>query len=159
MSSSIPSSIIEKLDLMKINKNANTKPHITSTGDLEASAFAEQVMANLEMLKKTGKIYRRNIYKLSNVLELYINNMKIKHANMGEKYVSDMIVNINTIFNGVSIYSYYDILEYINLVVIYYFKLLGYKYTKNKVEPQLPDYTLPEIKELSKLRLCDEIYL
>ena len=55
MPPSMPPSIIEKFDSMKINKNANTKPHITSTGDLEASAFAEQVMANLEMLKKTGK--------------------------------------------------------------------------------------------------------
>lgn len=115
------------------------------------NTFADDVIEKVEMLKTTGKIYRRKLYNLDSVVNFYIDNMKIKYANMGEKYLSDMINNINTIFNNISRTSKYDILEFVNIVVEFCFKHLAYIYKLSKNQPKLPDYTLPEIKEMAHM--------
>jgi hypothetical protein len=124
------------------NKNkTQAKPQYT---------YAENVIYEVELLSTIGKSYRRKLYKLNDIIKIYIDNMIIKWVHMGEKYINDMIMNINNIFRNASIQSKYDILEFINSVILYSFKHMSYKYTKNKIEPKLPDYTLPEIKDLSK---------
>ena len=55
----------------------------------------------------------------------------------------------NKIFNNVSRQSKYDIVEFVNSVIQYGYKMISYKYTKNKIEPKLPDYTMAEIKDLA----------
>ena len=112
--------------------------------------FSNLVINNISILQNIGHPYRKKIYMLKDVIAIYIDKMKVKHSNMGEKYITDMIANINNIFYNASRYSKYDILEFINLVINYVFKLISYKYTKLKIEPTLPDYTLPEIKDMSK---------
>jgi uncharacterized protein (UPF0276 family) len=114
------------------------------------SEFADVVINNISILKNIGKSYRKKTYMLADIIAIYVDKMKVKHSNMGEKYITDMIANINNIFYNASRYSKYDILEFINLVINYVFKLISYKYTKLKIEPTLPDYTLPEIKDMSK---------
>ena len=112
--------------------------------------FSNLVINNISILQNIGKPYRKKTYMLADIIAIYVDKMKLKHSNMGEKYITDMIANINNIFYNASRYSKYDILEFINLVINYVFKLISYKYTKLKIEPTLPDYTLPEIKDMSK---------
>ena len=113
------------------------------------SEFTETVLSNLEILKTIGDSYRRKIYKIDDITSYFITNMKLKSANMGEKYINDMVTNINKIFNNVSRQSKYDIVEFVNSVIQYGYKMISYKYTKNKIEPKLPDYTMAEIKDLA----------
>ena len=129
------------------------------------SKYAETVMSKVEILSTTGKFYKRKIYKINKILEIYIENMKIKYSNMGDQYLLEMINNINTIFKYVSRYTNYDTLEFVDLVIIYTFKIIDYNINENKVKkvsnvsnisnvstiPTLPDYTISEIKEFSKL--------
>ena len=114
------------------------------------SSYTEKIISNIEMLSTIGKSYRKKIYKTNDLIKIYSDNMRIKNINMGEKYINDMIININNIFANVSRQSNYDVLEFIHSIIKYGFKMISYKYTKNKIEPKLPDYTLPEIKDLSK---------
>ena len=81
------------------------------------SKYAETVMSKVEILSTTGKFYKRKIYKINKILEIYIENMKIKYSNMGDQYLLEMINNINTIFKYVSRYTNYDTLEFVDLVI------------------------------------------
>ena len=116
------------------------------------SSFAETVLTSVELLKTTGKSYRRKIYKVDDILCYFIDNMKLKFSNMGEKYIIEMIKNINNIFNNVSRQSNYDMLEFVYSVIEYGYKMISYKFTKKKLEPKLPDYTMAEIKDLAFLK-------
>ena len=113
----------------------------------KVSDFAESVISIVELLSTTGKSYRKKIYNINDVTRYFIENMKIKNANLGAKYIDDMIINIETIIKNVSRESKYDTLEFIHSIIKYGFKMMSYKYTKNKIEPTLPDYTLAEIKD------------
>ena len=94
------------------------------------SSFAETVLTSVELLKTTGKSYRRKIYKVDDILCYFIDNMKLKFSNMGDKYIIEMIKNINNIFNNVSRQSNYDMLEFVYLVIEYGYKMISYKFTK-----------------------------
>ena len=111
------------------------------------SDLAESVLSIIELLSTTGKSYRKKIYKLDDITYYFIENMKLKNANLGPKYIEKMIKNIETILKNVSRQSNYDVLEFIHSIIKYGFKMISYKYTKNKIEPTLPDYTLAEIQE------------
>ena len=125
-------------DKTKISNNNNN-----STSDL-----AESVLSIIELLSTTGKSYRKKIYKLDDITYYFIENMKLKNANLGAKYIEKMITNIETILKNVSRQSNYDVLEFIHSIIKYGFSMISYKYTKNKIEPTLPDYTLAEIQDL-----------
>lgn len=112
--------------------------------------YADKVMSKLELLTSPGKFYRRKIYKINDIKDYYINDLKNKYSNMGEKYITDMIKNIDTIINNVSRYSKYDVLEFIDSMIQYFFKSLAFKFKLTKKEPAIPDYTLPEISDLTK---------
>ena len=113
----------------------------------KVSDFAESVLSIIELLSTTGKSYRKKIYKLDDITYYFIENMKLKNAYLGAKYIEKMITNIETILKNVSRQSNYDVLEFIHSIIKYGFKMISYKYTKNKIEPTLPDYTLAEIQE------------
>ena len=113
----------------------------------KVSDFAESVLSIIELLSTTGKSYRKKIYKLDDITYYFIENMKLKNAYLGAKYIEKMITNIETILKNVSRQSNYDVLEFIHSIIKYGFKMISYKYTKNKIEPILPDYTLAEIQE------------
>jgi hypothetical protein len=109
--------------------------------------FADNVITDVEFLFTIGKSYRKKIYKLGDIVKYFIDNMKIKNANLGNKYLEKMVINIETIFRNASRYSKYDTLEFINSIIKYGLKMISYKYTKDKIEPTLPDYTLAEIQD------------
>jgi len=116
--------------------------------DLKVSDFAELVINNVNILLTTGKSYRKQIYKLDDIIKYFIVNMKNKNASLGNKYLEKMVINIETIIINVSRQSKYDVLEFINSIIKYGLNMISYKYTKNKIEPTLPDYTLAEIQDL-----------
>jgi len=120
------------------------------TQDQTHSAYTEKIISNIEMLSTIGKSYRKTIYKTNDLIKIYSDNMRIKNINMGEKYINDMIININNIFANVSRQSKYDLIEFVNSVILYSFKKISFKYTKKKIDPELPDYTMAEIKDLAK---------
>ena len=113
----------------------------------KATDCAESVIAVVELLSSTGKSYRKKIYKLDDIIKYFIDNMKIKNANLGTKYIENMVININNIIKNASRQSKYDVLEFIHSIIKYGLKMISYKYTKNKIEPTLPDYTLSEIQD------------
>ena len=113
----------------------------------KTSEFAESVIYIIELLSTTGKSYRKKIYKLNDITKYFIENMKIKNASLGAKYIDNMVINIETIIKNISRQSNYDVLEFIHSIIKYGFKMISYKYTKNKIEPTLPDYTLAEIQD------------
>lgn len=118
---------------------------------MEITDYADMVISKLELLATTGKLYRTKLYKITNVLDYYIEQMKLQHNNMGEKYITEMSNNIIIIFTNVSRYTNYDILEYVNLVIVYVFNTISFRYTKKQIQPKLPDYTLAELHEYAKL--------
>ena len=123
------------------------KTKISNNNNNRTSDLAESVLSIIELLSTTGKSYRKKIYKLDDITYYFIENMKLKNANLGPKYIEKMIKNIETILKNVSRQSNYDVLEFIHSIIKYGFKMISYKYTKNKIEPTLPDYTLAEIQE------------
>ena len=92
---------------------------IQSTHDAKVSDFADTVINNVNILLTTGKSYRKKIYKLGDIVKYFIDNMKIKNASLGNKYLEKMVINIETIFRNASRYSKYDTLEFINSIIKY----------------------------------------
>ena len=106
------------------------------------------IISKLEELQTIGLAFNRKIYKLNNLIDIYIYDMKEKHCNMGDKYISNMVSNIYNIINSISRQSSYDKLEFVNLVIKYVSKMISFLHTKQKNKPTLPDYTLDEIRDL-----------
>jgi hypothetical protein len=108
-----------------------------------------EVIEKLRFLNTTGKMYRRKVHKLDNILNTYINLMKKKYINLGDVYLENMSNNIVLIFSNITNKSSFDNLEYVNIIINFYFKLLAYNYKLTKTNPLLPDYTLDEIKDMA----------
>ena len=106
------------------------------------------IISKLEELQTIGLAFNRKIYKLNNLIDIYISDMKEKHCNMGDKYISNMVSNIYNIINSISRQSSYDKLEFVNLVIKYVLKMISFLHTKQKNKPTLPDYTLDERRDL-----------
>ena len=79
----------------------------------------------------------------------YIENMKIKHTQLGSTYLDKMVANIETIFTKINETQNYEALELINNVITWYFKCLAFKYNLIKIQPQLPDYIVSEINDIA----------
>ena len=117
-------------------------------------AYKESVIEKIELLSTYGRLYRKKIYKLTDILKIYIDQIKLQFANLGDKYIADTIFNIYTIFINATKYSAYDLLEFVNFVIVYGYKMIAFKYTKNHSPPKIPDYTIAEINDLAKNSLC-----
>ena len=124
----------------------------TQLNQIDASRykFADNVLEKRNILASIGKSYRRKIYKLNDITELYINDITTKFTNMGASYIKNMSTNIEIICNNVSRDSSYDTLDFVNSIIEYFFKNLAYKYKLTKKIPNLPDYTIAEIKEIAE---------
>ena len=124
----------------------------TQLNQIDASRykFADNVLEKRNILATIGKSYRRKIYKLNDITELYINDMTTKFINMGSTYIKNMSTNVELICNNVSRDSSYDTLDFVNSIIDYFFKTLAYKYKLTKKIPNLPDYTIAEIKEIAE---------
>jgi hypothetical protein len=113
-------------------------------------SFKKQVLDTICNLKGDGQLYRRKKHTLDMIIAKYTDTMQTKHTLLGSNILEKMRGHIHTIFGSVSDSSNYEVLEYVNNVVRWYFKLLGNRKNANgEITPvTLPDYTIPEIKEI-----------
>ena len=112
--------------------------------------FTNEVLDRVKLLSCTGQLYRRKVHKLDNIIKTYIHNMSQINSSLGQSYLDKMSKDVLDIFSNLHYNTPYDNIEFINSVINYYFKLLAFQYNLTKRNPQLPDYTLAEIKEMAK---------
>ena len=112
--------------------------------------FKKQVLDTITNLKGDGTLYRRKKHTLEMIITKYTHAMQTKHTLLGTTILERMNGHINAIFNSVSDSSNYEVLEYVINIIRWYFKALGIRKnaTGETKEITLPDYTIPEIKEI-----------
>jgi len=113
--------------------------------------FRNKVLETISNLQGTGHLFNRKRHTLENVLNSYITQMNEKHAMLGSIILERMAIHIVHIFEQVNSKTSYEVLDFINTIIKWYFRTLIKR--RNKItlaiEPvSLPDYTIPEIKEL-----------
>ena len=114
------------------------------------SDFKTDVINKLEDIYKNGISIDDKEYNINKVINIYVKNMKTKFNSLGTTYLNNMVKDIENIINNLTIKSNYDNLEFVNNILNYCIKMLHYKHKKNSVEPNIPDYTLAEIKDMGK---------
>ena len=114
------------------------------------SDFKTDVINKLEDIYNNGFSIDDKTYTINKVITIYVKNMKLKFNSLGLTYLTNMVKDIENIINNLTIKSNYDNLEFVNNILHYCIKMLHYKHKKNSVEPTIPDYTLAEIKDMSK---------
>ena len=114
------------------------------------SDFKTEVVNKLEDIYNNGFSIDDKTYTINKVITIYVKNMKLKFNSLGSTYLTNMVKDIENIINNLTIKSNYDNLEFVNNILNYCIKMLHYKHKKNSVEPTIPDYTLAEIKDMSK---------
>ena len=118
--------------------------------DIKINKFKTNAMERLAKLQSGGISYRRVVHKLDNVLTKYILDMNEKNKQLGNRNLELMSIAVKSIFLNVTISSQYDVIEYVHNVMDWYFKCLAFKYNLIKKQPNLPDFTIPEILDLAK---------
>ena len=114
------------------------------------SDFKTEVINKLDDIYKNGITIDDKTYTINKVITLYVKNMKIKFNSLGLSYLQNMVQDIETIINNLTIKSNYDNLEYVNNILNYCIKNIHYKHKKISIEPTIPDYTLAEIKDMAR---------
>ena len=112
--------------------------------------FKLDVLNKLDHLYNNGFRIAGHTYSINKVINIYVNNMKLKCSHLGLLYTNNMIKNIENILNNLDEDSPYDTIEFVNNVINYCIKTLTFKYKKNNREPVLPDYTIDEIRDMAK---------
>jgi hypothetical protein len=118
--------------------------------EIKINKFKTNAMDRLSKLQTGGISYRRIVHKLDNVLTKYILDMIEKNKQLGNRNLELMSIAVKSIFLNVTISSQYDVIEYVHNVMEWYFKCLAFKYNLIKNQPNLPDFTIPEILDLAK---------
>ena len=133
-------------DISEPTLNENT----LTNQDIKTNKFKTNAMERLAKLQSGGISYRRVVHKLDIVLSKYILDMNEKHKQLGNRNLELMSIAVKSIFLNVTISSQYDVIEYVHNVMDWYFKCLAFKYNLIKKQPNLPDFTIPEILDLAK---------
>jgi hypothetical protein len=113
--------------------------------------FRSIVLESISNLQGTGQLYNRKRHTLANVIDLYIAKVRDKHAMLGTVILERMSTHVIHIFNNVNSDTPFEVLDFIITVIKWYFRTLIKR--RNRITPAveqvlLPDYTIPEIKEL-----------
>jgi hypothetical protein len=61
-----------------------------------------------------------------------------------------MVKDVENIINNLTIKSNYDNIEFVNSILHYCIKSIDYTHKKINNLPNLPDYTISEIKDMAK---------
>jgi len=114
------------------------------------NTYKEQCLATITNLQGAGQLYRRRKHTLDMILVKYKTEMMNKHKLMGSAILEQLQNYIDIIFNTINQDSKYEHLEYIVNIIKWYFKVLGRRKQSNGELPtiSLPDFTIPEIKEI-----------
>ncbi len=115
-----------------------------------SSHYKLDVLTKLDHLYNYGFRIEENNYTINKVINIYVKIMKSKVESLGKTYTNIMIKDIENIINNLDENSPYDNLEFVNTIINYCIKKLQFKYKKNDRDPMLPDYTIDEIRDMSK---------
>lgn len=118
--------------------------------DIKIMKFKTGTIERLGKLQNGGISYRRIVHNIDNVFTKYILEMNDKNKHLGNRNLELMSTAVKSIFLNVNITCQYDVIEYVHNVMDWYFKGLAFKYNLIKKQPNLPDFTIPEIIDLSK---------
>jgi hypothetical protein len=119
--------------------------------------FRTQVLDTISNLQGTGQLFNRKRHTLEQVLNSYLTKMNEKHTMLGSVILERMQSHVLHIFKHVNSTTPYEVLDFAASVIKWYFQTLIKRRNKNTlvVEPvSLPDYTIPEIKELFEITLA-----
>ena len=112
--------------------------------------FKTDVINKLEDLYENGLYIDDKKYSINKIITIYIKNMKEKFKSLGQTYLNNMVKDVENIINNLSLKSNYDNIEFVNSILQYCIKSLDYTHKKINILPHLPDYTIDEIRDMTK---------
>ena len=122
--------------------------------NMSTNNFKKEVINKLQYLYTYGIVIvidnTNTTFTINTVINIYVKKMKLKYSNLGEIYLKNMLKDIETIINNLNIESTYDTIEFVNNIINYCNNSLYFTYKKIEIEPNLPDYTISEIREIAK---------
>lgn len=121
--------------------------------------FRSTILNSISNLQGSGQLFNRKIHTLANVLNAYVVKMNEKHIMLGPVILERMGSHVVYIFNNVKSDTSFEVLDFISTIIKWYFRSLIKRRNRITLAPEpvsLPDYTIPEIKELyaNMLVLC-----
>lgn len=120
------------------------------TNSKNKSDFKTDVITKLEELYENGLYIDDKKYSINKIISIYIKNMKEKFKLLGPTYLINMVKDVENIINNLSINSNYDNIEFVNSILQYCIKHIDYTHKKINNLPNLPDYTIDEIRDMTK---------
>jgi len=112
--------------------------------------FKTDVINKLEDLYTNGLYIDDKKYSINKIITIYIKNMKEKFKSLGQTYLNNMVKDVENIINNLSLKSNYDNIEFVNSILQYCIKSIDYTHKKINILPHLPDYTIDEIRDMTK---------
>jgi hypothetical protein len=112
--------------------------------------FTINVLNKLEDIYINGIYSDEKHYSINKIITIYIKNMKEKFKSLGPTYLINMVKDVENIINNLTIKSNYDNIEFVNSILHYCIKSIDYTHKKINNLPNLPDYTISEIKDMAK---------
>ena len=119
--------------------------------------FRSTILNSISNLQGSGQLFNRKIHTLANVVNAYVVKMNGKHTMLGPVILERMSSHVAYIFNNVKSDTPFEVLDFISTIIKWYFRSLikrRNRITLEIVPLALPDYTIPEIKELYVSMLC-----
>lgn len=113
--------------------------------------FRKQVLQTIFNLQNSGIIFNRKKYTLEHVLNSYITKILEKNTMLGTVILERMHNHVLHIFTNINSNTPYEVLDFVNTVIKWYIKTLRIRrdrITLAIISVPLPDYTIPEIKDL-----------
>ena len=120
------------------------------TNTQKKSDFKTNVIHKLEDLYENGLYIDDKKYTINKIISIYIKNMKDKFKSLGPTYLINMVKDVENIINNLTIKSNYDNIEFVNSILHYCIKNIDYTHKKINTLPNLPDYTIDEIRDMTK---------
>jgi len=111
--------------------------------------FTKDVINKLEDIYINGIYIDENQYSINKIISIYIKNMKETNKSLGKTYLINMVKDVENIINNLTIKSNYDKIEFVNSILQYCIKSIYYIHKKITIMPNLPDYTISEIKDMA----------
>ena len=120
------------------------------TNTQKKTDFKTEVIHKLEELYINGILIDDKKYTINKIISMYIKNMKEKFKSLGPTYLMNMVKDVENIINNLTIKSNYDNIEFVNSILQYCIKSIEYIHKKINNLPTLPDYTIDEIRDMTK---------
>ena len=111
--------------------------------------FTKDVINKLEDIYINGIYIDEKHYSINKIISIYIKHIKETNKSLGKTYLINMVKDVENIINNLTIKSNYDKIEFVNSILQYCIKSIYYIHKKITIMPNLPDYTISEIKDMA----------